>query len=116
MIKAFTLFSTIILVFIFSVISVNLYELKSINSLNIQNQYKYIQAKNHLNFLEVYIKSLNDFESIDSIDKLQIENSKFEIIALFKKLSETKYEIEMFVKAIDFNVRVYKTIVLENKL
>ncbi len=109
MIKSFTLFSTIILVFIFSIISINLYELKSINSLNIQNQYKYIQAKNHLLFLEKYINTLDNFESLD---KIQVQNEKFEIIASIKKISEKKFEIEMFVKALDFNVRVYKTIFL----
>ncbi len=109
MIKSFTLFSTIILVFIFSIISVNLYELKSINSLNTQSQYKYIQAKNHLYFLEKYIKTL---ENIETLDKIQIENTKFKIIALFEKISEKEYEIEMSVKANDFNVRVYKTILL----
>ncbi len=107
MIKSFTLFSTILLIFIFSIISINLYELKSINSSNIQNQYKYIQAKNHLFFLEKYINTLDNFESLD---KIQIENTKFNIIALLKKISENKYEIEMSVKAIDFNVRVHKSI------
>ncbi len=109
MIKSFTLFSTIILVFIFSIISINLYELKSINSLNTQNQYKYIQAKNHLLFLEKYINTLDNLESLD---KIQVQNDKFEITALIKKISEKKFEIEMFVKALDFNVRVYKTIFL----
>lgn len=111
--KSFTLFSTLILVFIFSMIAVNLYELKSISSLNIQNQYKYIQAKNHLIFLEEYLKNL---ENLESLNKIQIENEKFEIIALIKKIEEKKYEIQMWVKAIDFNVRVYKKEVLENNL
>lgn len=109
MIKSFTLFSTIILVFIFSIISINLYELKSINSVNTQNQYKYIQANNHLHFLEKFIETLED---IETLDKIQIENTKFEIIALFKKVSEEKYEIEMSVRAIGFNVRIYKSIFL----
>lgn len=111
--KSFTLFSTLVLVFIFSIIAVNLYEIKSISSINIQNQYKYIQAKNHLLFLEEYLKNL---ESLDSLEKVQIENEKFEIIALIEKIEEEKYEIEMWVKAIDFNIRVYKKEVLENNL
>lgn len=111
--KSFTLFSTLVLVFIFSILAVNLYEIKSISSINIQNQYKYIQAKNHLIFLEEYLKNL---ESLDSLEKVQIENEKFEIIALIEKIEEEKYEIEMWVKAIDFNIRVYKKEVLENNL
>lgn len=43
--KAFTLFSVLILVFIFSILAVRIYETKSINSINIINKYKYIQAK-----------------------------------------------------------------------
>lgn len=103
--KAFTLLSTILLVFIFSIIAVNIYELKSINSINIQKQYKYIQAKNHLNFLEEYVKSLDD---LDTLDKLQIKNEKFEIIALIEKVDTNKYEAQLSVKAMGFDVRVYK--------
>lgn len=103
--KSFTLFSTLVLVFIFSILAVNLYEIKSVSSVNIQNQYKYIQAKNHLLFLEEYLKNL---DSLDTLEKVQIENEKFEIIALIEKIEEEKYEIEIWVKAIDFNVRVYK--------
>lgn len=111
--KSFTLFSTLVLVFIFSILAVNLYEIKSVSSVNIQNQYKYIQAKNHLLFLEEYLKNL---DSLDTLEKVQIENEKFEIIALIEKIEEEKYEIEIWVKAIDFNVRVYKKEVLENNL
>lgn len=107
--KSFILFSTIILVFIFSVIAVNLYELKSISSINIQNQYKYIQAKNHLNFLEDYIKTQS---SLETLEKIQIENEQYEIIALINKLDENNYEIELSVKALGFNVKVYRLLTM----
>lgn len=105
--KSFTLFSTLILVFLFSLVCIKIYELKSISSINIINQYKYIQAKNHLNFLEEYINTLNDFETLK---KIQIKNEKFDILALIHKQSNKTYEIELIVKALNFNVRVYKKI------
>lgn len=104
--KAFTLFSTLVLVFIFSVIIVNIFEVKSLSSVNIQKQYKYIQAKNHLVFLEEYVKSLADLEKLN---KIQIKDEKYIIFALIKKVN-TKYEIELIVEALDFNIRVYKRI------
>lgn len=103
--NSFTLFSTLILVFIFSILTIKIFETKSISSINIINQYKYIQAKNHLDFLENYINSLVE---LDSLDKLQIENSDFEILAFIEKVESKKYEVELIVKSIEENIRVYK--------
>ena len=105
--KSFTLFSTLILIFIFSILLIKIFELKSISSVNILNQYRYIQAKNHLLFLESYIKSLKD---LDSIDKIEIENENFNILALVQK-SKSEYEIELIIEDINFDIRVYKKII-----
>lgn len=80
--KSFTLFSTLILILLFSLLTVKIFETKNITSINILNQYNYIQAKNHLKFLEEYIKSM---ESLEMVDKIQIKNDNFEILALIKK-------------------------------
>ena len=104
--KSFTLFSTLILIFIFSLLAIKIYEVKSISSINITNQYRYIQAKNHLIFLEEYIHSIDDLKTLD---KIQIENLKFDIFALIKKI-DVKYEIELIVKAIDSDIRLHKSI------
>jgi len=105
--KAFILLSVIILIFIFSILIIKVFEVKTISSINIINQYKYIQAKNHLNFLEEYIDSIKDLKAID---KILIENERFNIQALIKKINDPqeKYEIELIVSSIDFNIRVYK--------
>ncbi|AXH11646.1 hypothetical protein [Halarcobacter bivalviorum] len=103
--KSFILFSVIILLFVFSLLMIKIYETKSINSLNIVNQYKYIQAKNHLLFLEEYLRSLNDFSSLS---KLEIEDKDYKIIA-FISSKESLYEIELIVKAFEHNVRVHKS-------
>lgn len=105
--KAFTLFSTIVLVFLLSILTIKIFENKAISSQNIINQHSYIQAKNHLVFLEDYIKSLKD---LSSLDKIQIEDDKFEILALIEKLENKKYEIELSVKSLNTKVRVYKKV------
>ncbi|WP_320036343.1 hypothetical protein [Halarcobacter sp.] len=106
--KAFLLFSTLILIFIFSILSIKIFENKSISSENILNQYNYIQAKNHLKFLEEYVLSI---KSLDLIDKIQIKNSKFDIIALIEK-KDGDFEVELIVKAKNENIRVYKRVIV----
>ena len=103
--KAFTLFSTLILIFIFSILIIKIFEVKSISSVNIINQYRYIQAKNHLCFLEEYINSL---ENLNSLEKIKIENTDFNIFALIKKKKD-KFEIELIVEDFKFDIRTYKT-------
>ncbi len=105
--NSFILIFVLIFVFLFSILALRIYELKSFSSLNIINQYKYLQAKNHLVFLENYINSL---ENLNLINKIQIDEEKFEIIALINKTETNRYEIEFSVKAIDYNIRVYKKV------
>lgn len=106
--KAFTLFSVLILVFIFSILAVKIYEVKSISSINIINKYKYIQAKNHLVFLEEYIKSLSDYSSFK---KITIEDENYSINAYVKE-EINFYEIELVVKANDHDIRVQRVITI----
>ncbi|WP_417328567.1 hypothetical protein [Halarcobacter sp.] len=106
--KAFTLFSVLILVFIFSILAVKIYEVKSINSINIINKYKYIQAKNHLAFLEEYIKSLSDYSSFK---KLAIEDENYSINAYVKE-EINFYKIELVVKANNHDIRVQRVITI----
>ncbi len=106
--KAFTLFSVLISVFIFSILAVKIYEVKSINSINIINKYKYIQAKNHLAFLEEYIKSLSDYSSFK---KITIEDENYSINAYVKE-EINFYEIELVVKANDYDLRVQRVITI----
>ncbi len=104
--KSFTLFSTLLLVFIFSILIIKIYETKTISSINILNQYKYIQAKNHLLFLEEYIKAL---DNLKALDKIKIEDINYEIFAQIEE-TNTKYDVELVVKAKDSSVRVYKRV------
>lgn len=106
--KAFTLFSTLILIFIFSILIIKIFEVKSISSVNIANQYRYIQAKNHLAFLEEYINSLTN---LASLDKITIKNPNYDIYSLIKK-ENNKYHIELIVEDLNFDIRVYKKITI----
>lgn len=105
--KAFTLFFVLILIFILSLLSIRVYEIKSLSSTNIANQYNYIQAKNHLEFLQEYVNSI---DNLNLLEKVQIENDKFEIFALIEKIEEKKFMIELNVQSINYNIRVYKKV------
>lgn len=104
--KSFTLLFTILIVTILSLISIKIFETKSVNSTNLTNKYVYIQALNHLIFLEEYINSL---EEIDDINEIIIDNKAFYIKAIFKKIA-LKHKISLEVKAKNFKVRVQKTL------
>lgn len=101
--KAFTLLITLVVLTIFSYVGVLILETKSIESKNIQNKYLYIQAKNHKEFLKSYIKSIN----LVGIDKLNIEDSNFNINAFIKK-SEDSYIIDIFVKSKKYDISLHE--------
>ena len=54
--KAYTLLITIVLISTFSYLGVLILETKALKNQNLSNQYLYIQAKNHLNFFEDFVK------------------------------------------------------------
>ncbi len=109
--KSFILLSTLVLIFVFSILAVYIFEVKSLNSQNIIKQYKYIQAKNHLNFLDEYIQSLSDLKLLD---KIAIEDDKFDIYAIIEK-EENKYKINIYVKSIDFDINLHKKVIREEE-
>lgn len=104
--NSFTLFSTLLLILMFSIISVKIFENKNISSQNTINQYNYIQAKNHLKFLEQYVRSL---DSLELLNKIEIKDTNFEVYALIKK-QEEKFDVELIVEEKDSSVRVYKRV------
>ena len=76
--KAYTLLLTIVLITIFSVLGIFILETKSLKNTNLTNQYLYIQAKNHKNFLKDYIKELD----LKDINHIKIDDDLFDICAL----------------------------------
>ena len=107
--KSFTLFLTLILIFIFSILIVNIFETKSISLNNIQKQYSYIQAKNHLEFLEEYIRNLKDF---NTIGKIEIEDKNFIIFADIIKQSK-KHKVDLYIKSKLYNISIHKKLFID---
>ena len=101
--KSFSLLITIFLLSIFSYLAISILETKSLRNTNLQNQYLYIQANNHKEFLKSYIKSLD----LKDIHHLKIEDNIFDIYAVINE-SSSSYEINLFVKAKEFNISVHE--------
>jgi hypothetical protein len=106
MIKSFSLLVTLFLLSIFSYLALSILETKSLRNTNLQNQYLYIQAKNHKEFLKEYIKSID----LENIKHFSIEDKSFNIYSLIKK-RENDYEIDLFVKSKIFNISIHEKII-----
>ncbi len=101
--KSFVLFITLFLLSIFSFLLIFIYQTKAFQSKNIQNQYLYIQANNHKEFLKDYLKTID----LKDIKKINVKDEVFNIEAFIKKLGD-KNEIHIFIKAKDYDISVYE--------
>ncbi|MDN5089297.1 hypothetical protein [Aliarcobacter butzleri] len=104
--RAYTLLITIVLISTFSYLGVLILETKALKNHNLSNQYLYIQAKNHLNFFEDFVKNYD----LKDITHLQIEDELFDIYAT--KLIDSNI-VDIFVKAKDFDISIHKQITKE---
>jgi hypothetical protein len=104
--KSFTLLITIFVLILFSYLSLIILQTKSLSNTNIQNQYLYIQANNHKEFLKSYINSIN----LTGIKHLDIENKFFDIYSTIKK-EEEKYKINIYVKSKEFDISIHEKII-----
>lgn len=101
--KAYTLLITIVLITIFSVLGIFILETKSLRSTNLTNQYLYIQAKNHKNFLKDYLKDID----LTNIHHVKVEDDLFDIYAKVEPKDST-FVIDIFVKAKNYNISLYE--------
>ena len=106
--KAYTLLLTIVLITIFSILSIFILETKSLRNTNLTNQYLYIQAKNHKNFLKNYINELD----LKDITHLKVDDDLFDIFAQIEQKGSISY-VDIFVKAKDYNISLYERITKE---
>ncbi len=106
--KAYTLFLTIVLITTFSVLGIFILETKSLKNTNLTNQYLYIQAKNHKNFLKNYINELD----LKDITHLKVDDDLFDIFAQIEQKGSISY-VDIFVKAKDYNISLYERITKE---
>ena len=101
--KAYTLLLTIILITLFSVLGIFILETKSLKSENLTNQYLYIQAKNHKNFLKDYLKSID----LNGINDFEIKDDLFDIYAKIEK-NNSIFTVNIFVKAKDYDISLHE--------
>jgi hypothetical protein len=106
--KAYTLLITIVLITLFSVLGIFILETKSLRSVNLTNQYLYIQAKNHKEFLKDYLKSIN----LTGINHLKIQDDLFDIYAKVEPKDST-FILDIFVKAKDYDISLYERVIKE---
>ena len=85
--KSYVLFITLILVVVFSVLANFILETNSLKNEAFTQKYLYLQAKNHILFLEDYILKTD----LEDTKKVKIENDLFEIIA--KRYGDEKSKI-----------------------
>jgi hypothetical protein len=106
--KAYSLLITITLITLFSVLGIFILETKSLRSENLTNQYLYIQAKNHKNFLKDYLKSID----LNGINDFEIKDDLFDIYAKIEKNNSIS-TIHIFVKAKDYDISLYEKVLKE---
>jgi hypothetical protein len=106
--KSYTLLITIILISLFSFLAISILQTKSLRAENLTNQYLYIQAKNHKNFLKDYLKSID----LEGITSFEIEDEIFKIYAKIEK-NNSIFTIDIFVKAKEFNISLYERVIKE---
>jgi hypothetical protein len=101
--KSYTLLITIVLITLFSVLGIFILETKSLRAENLTNQYLYIQAKNHKNFLKEYLNSID----LTNINDFEIEDDLFDIYAKIEK-NDSTFTINTFVKAKEYNISLHE--------
>lgn len=102
--KSFVLLLSIILITLFSYLSIKIATTKSIKNENEVNQYLYIQAKNHKEFLKEYINSL---ANLNTIEHLSIADDFFVIEAFIEKQT-SNFHIQIYVKSKYYDISVYE--------
>ena len=106
--KSYVLFITLILVVVFSVLANFILETNSLKNEAFTQKYLYLQAKNHILFLEDYILKTD----LEDTKKVKIENDLFEIIA--KRYGDENNKLFFLsVQNKEFDIRLTKQIVKE---
>ncbi len=106
--KSYTLLISVVLITVFSFLTISILETKSLRSTNLSNQYLYIQGKNHLEFFKSYINQIE----LKDISHLEIKDDYFDINAKIENKNST-FTIDIFVKAKDFDISLYERIILK---
>ena len=106
--RSYTLLITIIIISLFSFLAISILQTKSLRAENLTNQYLYIQAKNHKNFLKDYLRSID----LEGITSFEIEDEIFKIYAKIEK-NNSIFTINVFVKAKDYDISLHEKVIKE---
>ncbi len=101
--KSFTLLITIFVVVLFSYLAIITMQTKALSNTNIQNQYLYIQAYNHKEFLKSYIYEID----LKDINHIEINDDLFTIYADIKK-DMNSFDVDIYVKSKEFDISIYE--------
>lgn len=86
----------------FTALIVFMFEVKSIKSVNLTQEYLHTQAQLHLDFLKHYAKTLND----DSIKTLQLQEETFHL-----KIEVLEKSIELYVQSNQYPIRLHESLI-----
>ncbi|MGJ0320646.1 hypothetical protein [Aliarcobacter cryaerophilus] len=106
--KSYVLFITLVLVVVFSVLANFILETNSLKNEAFTQKYLYLQAKNHILFLEDYILKTE----LEDTKDIKIDNDLFKIVA--KRYGDENSKLFFLsVQDKELNIRVTKQIVKE---
>ena len=106
--KSYVLFITLILVVVFSVLANFILETNSLKNEAFKQKYLYLQAKNHILFLEDYILKTD----LEDTKDIKIDDDLFTIVA--KRYGEENSKLFFLsVQNKELNIRLTKQIVKE---
>ena len=106
--KSYVLFITLILVVVFSVLANFILETNSLKNEAFTQKYLYLQAKNHILFLEDYILKTD----LEDIKDIKIDDNLFTIVA--KRYGDENSKLFFLsVQNKELNIRLTKQIVKE---
>lgn len=125
--KSYVLFVTLALTLAFTVLGINILQNRSLKNELLRDKLFYIQAKNHLDFLEEYLLSFdtnlldfddtnneedntNDENSVNYIKKIEIEDEFFNIIATRSSDFDGFF---LSVSSKNFDIRVSKKLIIK---
>ena len=102
--KSYSLLIIMVLILLFSSLIIFVFEIKSLRSENIKNEYLFTQATLHEQFL---IQLTEHIKQDTTIEKLEFEEGLFTL-----KVTQSATQFELEVSANDYPIRLHKTIII----
>jgi hypothetical protein len=102
--KSFILIVTIIFIFYFAYLSIEILQNHNFNHIINQNKYNYIQEKIYLNYIDHYIDTKNQ----NDILNLDLNDNRFKLNIYSKSLDTNQTQYDIFIESTNnSNIRTY---------